>query len=611
MCGIVAFKGKSFDAGKVVFEGLKLLEYRGYDSAGVALLSENKDLKIFKKQGRVANSENLFSEANIRSNISIGHTRWATHGEPSDKNSHPILSFNKKFTIVHNGIIENYKELKKVLEDEGYSFLTDTDTEVLVNFLESCISKSSSVEEGLTFGLSKVEGAYGIVIMDNENPENLYAARKGSPLAIGKFDGNFILASDATPIVKYTDKVIYLDDNSLVKIERDSFKIFDFDLNIKNKKFQKVDVELQKVELGEFDSYMLKEIMEQPFSLSQTMLGRVKENEITLGGINKYVDKLLEAKRIIIIGCGTSWHAALTAEYFLEKYLKIPVEVEYASEFRYRNPIIYESDIVFVVSQSGETADTLEATKIAKEKGATVLGIVNSVGSSIARETHEGCYLHAGPEIGVASTKAYTSQLLVFFMIGIKVASIKNNISDTKYLKMINRLKELPDKVKEVLSNVSEIEDIAKKIFKKDHCLFMSRGNNFPVALEGALKLKEISYIHAEGYPAAELKHGPIALIDENMPVVVICTKSDEYDKMLSNVMEIKARKAIVIGIVDPKNFHMKKHFDYSIEVPNTSKDFSPILNQIPLQLIAYFCAIYRGCDVDKPRNLAKSVTVE
>ena len=611
MCGIVAFKGKSFDAGKVVFEGLKLLEYRGYDSAGVALLSENKDLKIFKKQGRVANSENLFLDANIRSKICIGHTRWATHGEPNDKNSHPILSFNKKFTIVHNGIIENYKELKKILEDEDYSFSTDTDTEVLINFLEFCISKSNSVEEGLTFGLSKVEGAYGIVIMDNENPENIYAARKGSPLAIGKFDGNFILASDATPIVKYTDKVIYLDNDSLIKIEKDNFKIFDFDLNIKNKKFQKVDVELQKVELGKFDSYMLKEIMEQPFSLSQTMLGRVKEDRITLGGINKYVDKLLEAKRIIIIGCGTSWHAALTAEYFLEKYLKVPVEVEYASEFRYRNPIIYESDIVFVVSQSGETADTLEATKIAKEKGATVLGIVNSVGSSIARETHEGCYLHAGPEIGVASTKAYTSQLLVFFMIGIKAASTKNNISDTKYRKMIRQLKELPGKVEEVLSNVSQIEDIAKKIFKKDHCLFMSRGNNFPVALEGALKLKEISYIHAEGYPAAELKHGPIALIDEKMPVVVICTKSDEYEKMLSNVMEIKARKAIVIGIVDPKNFHMKKHFDYSIEVPNTSKDFSPIINQIPLQLIAYFCAIFRGCDVDKPRNLAKSVTVE
>ena len=611
MCGIVAFKGKSFDAGKVVFEGLKLLEYRGYDSAGVALLSENKDLKIFKKQGRVANSENLFSDANIRSNICIGHTRWATHGEPSDKNSHPILSFNKKFTIVHNGIIENYKELKKILEDEGYSFNTDTDTEVLVNFLESCISKSSSVEEGLTFGLSKVEGAYGIVIMDNKNPENLYAARKGSPLAIGKFDGNFILASDATPIVKYTDKVIYLDDNSLIKIEKDSFKIFDFDLNIKNKKFQKVDVELQKVELGEFDSYMLKEIVEQPFSLSQTMLGRVKENEITLGGINMYVDKLLKAKRIIIIGCGTSWHAALTAEYFLEKYLKIPVEVEYASEFRYRDPIIYESDIVFVVSQSGETADTLEATKIAKKKGATVLGIVNAVGSSIARETHEGCYLHAGPEIGVASTKAYTSQLLVFFMIGIKAAYLKENISKSKYQKMIRQLTELPDKVKETLSDVSSIEKIARKIYKKDHCMFMGRGNNFPAALEGALKLKEISYIHAEGYPAAELKHGPIALIDENMPAVVICTKSDEYDKMLSNVMEIKARKAIVVGIVDPKNFHMKSNFDYSIEVPNTSKDFSPILNQIPLQLIAYFCAIYRGCDVDKPRNLAKSVTVE
>ena len=611
MCGIVAFKGKSFDAGKVVYEGLKLLEYRGYDSAGIALISENKDFKIFKKKGRVTNSEDLFLEANVRSNICIGHTRWATHGEPSDKNSHPILSFNKKFSVVHNGIIENYKELKKILEEEGYQFFTDTDTEVLVNFLESCILKSKSIEEGLTFGLSKIEGAYGIVLMENNNPDNLYAARKGSPLAFGKFEDNFILASDATPIVKYTDEVIYLDDNSLLKIERDTFEIFDFDLNIRNKKFRKVDVELQKVELGEFDSYMLKEIMEQPFSLSQTMLGRVKDNEINLGGINKNVDKLLDAKRIIIIGCGTSWHAALTAEYFLEKYLKIPVEVEYASEFRYRNPIIYESDVVFVVSQSGETADTLEATKIAKEKGATVLGIVNSVGSSIARETHEGCYLHAGPEIGVASTKAYTSQLLVFFMIGIKAAYRKGNISESKYHKMIRQLTELPSKVDEILSDVSPIESIAKKIYKKDHCMFMGRGNNFPVALEGALKLKEISYIHAEGYPAAELKHGPIALIDKNMPAVVICTKSDEYDKMLSNVMEIKARNAIVIGIVDPKNLHMKSNFDYCIEVPNTSKDFSPVINQIPLQLIAYFCAIYRGCDVDKPRNLAKSVTVE
>ena len=611
MCGIVAFKGNSYDAGKVVYEGLKLLEYRGYDSAGIALISENNDLKIFKKKGRVSNSENLFLESKIKSSICIGHTRWATHGEPNDRNSHPILSFNKKFTLVHNGIIENYKELKKILEEEGYQFSTDTDTEVLVNFLESCISKSKSLEEGLTYGLSKVEGAYGIVLMDNQNPDNLYAARKGSPLAVGKFDENFILASDATPIVKYTKEVIYLDDNTLIKIEKESFKIFDFDLNVKNKNFQEVDVELQKVELGEFDSYMLKEIMEQPFSLSQTMLGRVKENKITLGGINKYVDKLLEAKRIIIIGCGTSWHAALTAEYFLEKFLNIPVEVEYASEFRYRNPIIYKSDIVFVVSQSGETADTLEATKIAKKKGATVLGIVNSVGSSIARETHEGCYLHAGPEIGVASTKAYTSQLLVFYMIGIKAAYLKENISESKYLKMIKQLNELPGKVEQVLSDISSIENIAKNIYNKDHCMFMGRGNNFPVALEGALKLKEISYIHAEGYPAAELKHGPIALIDENMPAVVICTKSNEYDKMLSNVMEIKARKAIVIGIVDPKNFHMKSNFDYSIEVPNTSKDFSPILNQIPLQLIAYFCAIYRGCDVDKPRNLAKSVTVE
>ena len=488
---------------------------------------------------------------------------------------------------------------------------TDTDTEVFVNFIELCVNKTKSFEEGLSYALSKVTGAFGIVLMINNNPEVLYAARKGSPLAIGKFNKNFIIASDASPIVEYTNKIIYLQNDTFLKIKNDNFKIYDFDLKSVKKIFKKVEVELQKVDLGEYDSYMFKEIMEQPNSLTQTMLGRVKENDITLGGIRENVNNLLEAKRIIIIGCGTSWHAALTAEYFLEKYLKIPVEVEYASEFRYRDPVIYNDDIVFVISQSGETADTLEATKIARKKGAIVLGIVNSVGSSIARETDEGCYLHAGPEIGVASTKAFTSQLLVFFMIGIKAGYLKGNISESKYHKMISQLKELPFKVKETLKKSSLIEKIAKKIYRNDHCLFMSRGNNFPVALEGALKLKEISYIHAEGYPAAELKHGPIALIDKNMPVIVICTKSDEYEKTLSNVMEIKARKAKVIGIVDPKNFHLKKHFDYSIEVPNTSKDFSPILNQIPLQLIAYYCAVLRGCDVDKPRNLAKSVTVE
>ncbi len=610
MCGIVAYLGEDYNAGKVIFDGLKLLEYRGYDSAGVALM-HNNELKIFKKKGRVINSENIFLDSNITSNIGIGHTRWATHGEPSDINSHPIKSFHGNFTIVHNGIIENYKELKHILENENYKFYTETDTEVLVNFIEFCVLSSNSTDEGLASALQRVEGAYGIVLIDKNNPYCLYAARKGSPLAFGKKKQNFIVASDATPIISYTNKVIYLENETILKIENGSHQIFDFKLKTKKRKFEKVDVELQRVEIGKYDSYMLKEIMEQHESMSQTMLGRVKKNNITLGGISTYVNKLLEAERIIIVGCGTSWHAALTAEYFLEKYVKVPVEVEYASEFRYRDPIIYSSDIVFVISQSGETADTLEATKIAKAKGATVLGIVNAVGSSIARETHEGCYLHAGPEIGVASTKAFTSQLLVFYMIGIKTAYLKNNISKSKYEKMVHRLMELPEKVKEVLENASKIEEVAKKIYKRDNSLFMGRGNNFPVALEGALKLKEISYIHAEGYPAAELKHGPIALIDENMPAIVICTKSDEYDKMLSNVMEIKARKAIVIGIVDPKNFHMKNNFDYFIEVPDTSKDFSPIVNNIPLQLIAYYCAIFRGCDVDKPRNLAKSVTVE
>jgi len=610
MCGIVAYKGPELDAGKIVYNGLKLLEYRGYDSSGIAIINSKK-VKIFKKKGKVKYSEEIFKNSKLKSNIGIGHTRWATHGEPSNINSHPILSYHKKLTIVHNGIIENYKELKLILEEENYKFHTDTDTEVFVNFIELCVSKAESFEEGLSYALSKVTGAFGIVLMVNDDSEVLYAARKGSPLAIGKFNDNFILASDASPIIEYTNKIIYLENDTFLKISGDSFKIFDFNLNTKNKSFKEVDLELQKVELGKYDTYMLKEIMEQPDSLTQTMLGRVKENDITLGGIRSNVNNLLETKRIVIIGCGTSWHAALTAEYFLEKYLKIPVEVEYASEFRYRNPIINKDNIVLVISQSGETADTLEATKIAKSKGAITIGIVNAVGSSIARETNEGCYLHAGPEIGVASTKAFTSQLLVLFMIGIKAGYLKGHISESKYYKMINHLKEMPSKVDEILRKSSLVEKVAKKIYKKNHCLFMSRGNNFPVALEGALKLKEISYIHAEGYPAAELKHGPIALIDKNMPVVVICTKSDEYEKMLSNVMEIKARKAIVIGIVDPKNFHMKKHFDHYIEVPDTSKDFSPIINQIPLQLIAYYCAIYRGCDVDKPRNLAKSVTVE
>ena len=610
MCGIVAYKGDPKLTSDVIFNGLKLLEYRGYDSCGIGVL-DGENIKTFKWKGRVENTEKKFRKAKVDSNIAIGHTRWATHGEPNDINSHPIISFNKEFAIVHNGIIENYKELKKVLIEKNYKFFTETDTEVLVNFIELCVSNSGNLDKGISYALSKLQGAFGIVLIKKDNTDFMYAARKGSPLAFGKKGNNFFVASDATPIIEYTKKIIYLDNGQLLKIEKNDFEVLDFNLNKIPKKFKEVDVELQKVEIGNYESYMFKEIMEQPESLKQTMLGRIKNNDITLGGIQNYAKSLIETKRIIIIGCGTSWHAGLVAEYFYEKYLRVPVEVEYASEFRYRFPIINNGDVVIVISQSGETADTLEATKIAKKKGAIVLGIVNAVGSSIARLTDEGCYLHAGPEIGVASTKAFTSQLMVLLMLCVKAAYIKKNISDRKYQKMVGHLQKIPNKIKEVLKLNKKIIKISKRIFKKNNALFLGRGNNFPVALEGALKLKEISYIHAEGYPAAEMKHGPIALIDKEMPVIVICTKSDEYDKMISNIREVGSRKGIIIGIIDKENEHVKDYLDFSILVPSTSKDFTPIINQIPLQLLAYHCAKLRGCDVDKPRNLAKSVTVE
>jgi len=610
MCGIVAFKGDKKKASKVIFDGLKLLEYRGYDSCGIGVI-DDKEIKTFKWKGRVSKTEKKFKASKIQPNIAIGHTRWATHGEPNDTNSHPIISYNKEFAIVHNGIIENYKDLKKILKKEGYKFYTETDTEVLVNFIELCVFNSKSIDKGISFALSKLEGAFGIVLIKNSDPDIMYAARKGSPLAFGKKGNNFFIASDATPIIKYTKKIIYLDNEHLLKINGNDFEILDFNLNRVPKKFKEVDVELQRVELGDYESFMLKEIMEQPDSLNQTMLGRVKNSNITLGGIQSFSKPLINTKRIIIIGCGTSWHAGLVAEYFFEKYVKVPVEVEYASEFRYRFPIINEGDVVLVISQSGETADTLEATRIAKNKGAIVLGVVNAVGSSIARLTDEGCYLHAGPEIGVASTKAFTSQLMVLLMIGVKLAYLKKNISEKKFLKMISEMQKLPLKIKEALCESDNIMKISKKIFKKNNALFLGRGNNFPVALEGALKLKEISYIHAEGYPAAEMKHGPIALIDKEMPVIAICTKSDEYDKMTSNIREVGSRNAIVIGVIDKENEQVKDYLDFTIMVPSTSKDFTPIINQIPLQLLAYHCAVLRGCDVDKPRNLAKSVTVE
>ena len=610
MCGIVAFKGDKEITSKVIFDGLELLEYRGYDSCGIGVIDDN-EIKTFKWKGRVKKTKKKFNDSNIKSSIAIGHTRWATHGEPNDTNSHPIKSFNGEFAIVHNGIIENYKELKKILLKKGYKFFTETDTEVLVNFIELCVSNSKNLDKGISYALSKLQGAFGIVLIKKSDPEIMYAARKGSPLAFGKKGSNFFIASDATPIIKYTKKIIYLDNDQLLKIKKNEFQVLDFKLNQVPKKFKEVDVELQKVELGNYESYMLKEIMEQPESLSQTMLGRIKNDNITLGGIQDFGKPLLETKRIIIIGCGTSWHAGLVAEYFYEKYIKVPVEVEYASEFRYRFPIINKGDVVFVISQSGETADTLEATRIAKKKGGIVIGIVNAVGSSIARLTDEGCYLHAGPEIGVASTKAFTSQLMVLLMIGVKAAYLKKNITKKKFHKMISHLKRLPSQINEIIELNGEIKQISKKIYKKNNALFLGRGNNFPVALEGALKLKEISYIHAEGYPAAEMKHGPIALIDKEMPVIAICTKSDEYDKMISNIREVGSRNAIVIGVIDKENEHVKDYLDFSIMVPSTSKDFTPIINQIPLQLLAYHCAVFRGCDVDKPRNLAKSVTVE
>ena len=610
MCGIIAYKGKKHDASDILFEGLHLLEYRGYDSARIAVIYKNQ-IKTFKKKGRVKKAEKFFNENKISSKIGIGHTRWATHGEPNDINSHPIESFNKKFAIVHNGIIENYKDLKKILTEKGYKFYTETDTEILINFIELCIEESNNIEQGLSYALSKVQGAFAIVLISKKNPELMFAARKGSPLAFGNKKNEFFVASDAIPIIKHTNKIIYLENDHILKIDSEDFEILDYNLNKINKTFESVNLELQKIEIGKYKDYMLKEIMEQPFSLKQSMLGRIKNENIILGGIDKYNNKLLNCKRIIIIGCGTSWHAGLVIEYFFEKHLKVPVEVEYASEFRYRNPIIYKDDIVFVISQSGETADTLEATKIAKEKGATVLGIVNSVGSSIARETHEGSYLHAGPEIGVASTKAFTSQLLVLFMIGLKAGYSKGNISKKKFHELITEIQNLPKKIKIIFKDLKKIEKIAYHIYKKNNCLFMGRGNNFPVALEGALKLKEISYIHAEGYPAAELKHGPIALIDKEMPAIVICTKSMEYKKMISNIQEIKSRKAIAIGIIDEKNIEVKNILDHHIVVPTTKADFSPIINIIPLQLLSYYIAKLRGCDVDKPRNLAKSVTVE
>ncbi len=612
MCGIVAYLGKN-KAYPILIKGLKRLEYRGYDSAGVAIL--NGQLNIYKKRGKVQELENFVHTKNKSGSIGIGHTRWATHGKPNDTNAHPHVSSSGRFTLVHNGIIENYAVIKEALEKLGHVFTSDTDTEVLVNLIEEIhTSEQLPVEEAVRIALTKVVGAYAIVVLDAENPNKLVAARQSSPLVVGIGADGFYVASDGTPIVEYTKKVVYLKDEEIVTLHRNGeICIKSIDNEVQSLFIQELEMELEALEKGGYESFMLKEIHEQTKSITACMRGRLNLEELTihLGGVQELLPKFMEAERLIIIGCGTSWHAGLIGEYLIEDLVRIPVEVEYASEFRYRNPILTEKDIVIAISQSGETADTLAALKLAKEKGATTFGIVNVVGSSIARFTDAGCYIHAGPEIGVASTKAFTGQVTLLSMLSLLLAKERKTISEAYYKSLILSLAEIPKKVEIVLKNTAPIKDIANQIMNASNALYLGRGYNFPVALEGALKLKEISYIHAEGYPAAEMKHGPIALIDENMPLIVIATNRSAYEKVTSNVQEVKARKGIVIAIVLQGDEEISELADYTIEIPETEEPLTPLLASIPLQLLSYHIANLRGCNVDQPRNLAKSVTVE
>jgi len=611
MCGIVAYVGHR-QAQEVIIKGLKRLEYRGYDSAGIALL--NGGLNIYKKKGKVSELEEYLKGKNLDSTIGIGHTRWATHGEPNDRNAHPHYSASGKLAIIHNGIIENYNALKQELIRKGHQFLSDTDTEVFIHFIEDIKDKENcSLEEAVRLALTKVVGAYAIVIMSLEDPNLLVAARKGSPLVVGVGRDEYFLASDASPIVEYTNEVIYLNDQEIVVIR-------DGELSIKNTAnlpltpyIQTVDIELEAIEKGGFEHFMLKEIFEQSRSIKDCMRGRLdsRSGRLVLGGLREYVNKLIHADRIIIVGCGTSWHAGLVAEYFFEEFCRIPVEVEYASEFRYRNPVIREGDVVIAISQSGETADTLAAIELAKSKGAIIFGVCNVVGSSIARATHAGAYTHAGPEIGVASTKAFTAQLTVLSMIALIVAQKKGSISEPKLHELLVEMENIPTKVERALKLNDQIKEIADLFKDARNFIYLGRGYNFPVALEGALKLKEISYIHAEGYPAAEMKHGPIALIDEEMPVVFIATKDSSYEKVVSNIQEVKARKGRVIAVVTEGDRQIPKMSDFVIEVPAVHEALMPLVSVIPLQLLSYHIAVLRGCNVDQPRNLAKSVTVE
>jgi len=614
MCGIVAYIGEK-EAYPIIVKGLKRLEYRGYDSAGVALMNSG-DLNIYKKQGKVANLEEFTEGKDVNGKSGIGHTRWATHGAPNDVNAHPHYSQNEDLAVIHNGIIENYDAIKQELITKGYEFRSDTDTEALCYLIDDIQKNTGSkLGESVRLALQQVIGAYAIVVMSKSEPDKLIAARKSSPLVVGiGHDGDFYLASDATPIVEYTKKVVYMNDEEIAVLRAgQEMKLYGIDDVEKTPYIEELEMHLEALEKGGYDHFMLKEIHEQPRSIEDCFRGRLNAREgwVSLGGIKEYEQKMMNANRIIMIACGTSWHACLVGEYLFEDLARINVEVEYASEFRYRNPIINENDVVIAVSQSGETADTMAALELAKSKGATILGVCNVVGSSISRITDAGSYTHAGPEIGVASTKAFTAQVTVLTLMALSLAKKKGTISESKFRTLLSELEAIPSKVQKVLDENSKIEYISEQYKDATNALYLGRGSSFPVALEGALKLKEISYIHAEGYPAAEMKHGPIALIDEEMPVFVIATQGTSYEKVVSNIQEVKARKGKIIAIVTQGDVQVKEIADHTIEIPETDEHLVPLLATIPFQLLSYHIAVMRECNVDQPRNLAKSVTVE
>jgi glucosamine--fructose-6-phosphate aminotransferase (isomerizing) len=612
MCGIVAYIGKK-EAYPILIKGLKRLEYRGYDSAGISLV--NQGLNVYKCKGKVSDLENFAAGKDISGSVGIGHTRWATHGEPNDVNAHPHFSGNENLAIIHNGIIENYDSLKKELIQRGHTFKSDTDTEVLIHLIEDVqANEDLPLAEAVRVALTQVIGAYAIAVLDKNDPEVIIGAKKGSPMVVGLGKDEYFLASDATPIVEYTKDVVYLEDEQIVELRPGhEIKIRNIENEVLTPYIQELELHLEALEKGGYEHFMLKEIFEQPKSIADSMRGRfhVESSDVSLGGIIDYEQKMSTAKRIIIVACGTSWHAGLVGEYLIEDLARIPVEVEYASEFRYRNPIIYEDDVVIAISQSGETADTLAALELAKSKGATIIGVCNVVGSSISRITDAGSYTHAGPEIGVASTKAFTSQVTVLLLMALRLAHKKGAIPESRFQRILAALEKIPQQVEETLKSAALVEHISAEYKDARNFLYLGRGYNFPVALEGALKLKEISYIHAEGYPAAEMKHGPIALIDEEMPVVVIATSKGSYEKVISNIQEVKARKGKIIVVVTKGDKTAAELADHVIEIPETEEELVPILASVPLQLLSYYIAVMRGCNVDQPRNLAKSVTVE